>query len=314
MFIDASPTGETVCSPAPMEGARNKAFTLIELLVVIAIIAILASILFPVFARARENARRTSCQSNMKQLGLGFMQYAQDYDERFPTGGVNTAGYPNEYKWGGGWGTRVYPYVKSTGVYQCPSDSSVPYGVTHVYNSVTYPSYNVSYAYNSAIPNPDNGAGASLAKFGAVAKTVMLCEVTQSSGQITTADGLENSIVSPGTNGLPGVISGTDYNGGGSPGRGWYATGFMGGRSGTLVSTADTRTQTVADAGNYLTSKGRHLEGSNFLMADGHVKWFLGEKVSTGYSAPSESAAQDAGTTTAAGTSNNTFAVTFSTT
>src|SRR5205809_4233116 len=62
----------------------RRAFTLIELLVVIAIIAILAAILFPVFSRARENARRASCQSNLKQIGLGFLQYAQDYDERLP--------------------------------------------------------------------------------------------------------------------------------------------------------------------------------------------------------------------------------------
>ena len=63
---------------------KRSGFTLIELLVVIAIIAILAAILFPVFARARENARRTSCVSNLKQIGLGIMQYTQDYDERYP--------------------------------------------------------------------------------------------------------------------------------------------------------------------------------------------------------------------------------------
>src|SRR5215216_4432933 len=63
---------------------KRRGFTLIELLVVIAIIAILAAILFPVFARARENARRTSCLSNLKQLSLGIMQYTQDYDERLP--------------------------------------------------------------------------------------------------------------------------------------------------------------------------------------------------------------------------------------
>ena len=66
--------------------AKQKAFTLIELLVVIAIIAILAAILFPVFARARENARRTSCLSNMKQIGLGALQYSQDYDEKWMPG------------------------------------------------------------------------------------------------------------------------------------------------------------------------------------------------------------------------------------
>ncbi|RYG63911.1 DUF1559 domain-containing protein, partial [bacterium] len=70
--------------------SRKGAFTLIELLVVIAIIAILAAILFPVFGRARENARRSSCLSNMKQIGLGMMQYTQDYDEKFPAPG-NTA-------------------------------------------------------------------------------------------------------------------------------------------------------------------------------------------------------------------------------
>jgi prepilin-type N-terminal cleavage/methylation domain-containing protein/prepilin-type processing-associated H-X9-DG protein len=90
-------------------------FTLIELLVVIAIICLLAAILFPVFARARENARRTSCQSNMKQIGLGIAQYIQDYDERMPL---------NNYDEGGvryTWHSFIYPYVKSTQVYVCPS-------------------------------------------------------------------------------------------------------------------------------------------------------------------------------------------------
>ncbi len=83
-------------SPVP-ERVKNvsKAFTLIELLVVIAIIAILAAILFPVFARARENARRSSCESNVKQIMLGVLQYAQDYDEKYPTAyiGPGTSGH-----------------------------------------------------------------------------------------------------------------------------------------------------------------------------------------------------------------------------
>ncbi len=105
---------------------KHRGFTLIELLVVIAIISILAAILFPVFARARENARRTSCQSNLKQIGLGVMQYIQDHDERFPYGQRQTAqpvptGLPNPRS--GYWlfVHSVYPYVKNLQVFYCPS-------------------------------------------------------------------------------------------------------------------------------------------------------------------------------------------------
>jgi prepilin-type N-terminal cleavage/methylation domain-containing protein/prepilin-type processing-associated H-X9-DG protein len=105
---------------------KKKGFTLIELLVVIAIIAILAAILFPVFARARENARRASCQSNLKQIGLGIMQYTQDYDEKYPKAVV---GYPNApYSESNpvGWADAIQPYVKSTQLYQCPSETGTP--------------------------------------------------------------------------------------------------------------------------------------------------------------------------------------------
>jgi prepilin-type N-terminal cleavage/methylation domain-containing protein/prepilin-type processing-associated H-X9-DG protein len=91
-------------------------FTLIELLVVIAIIGILASILFPVFARARENARKTSCMSNEKQLAMGFLQYTQDYDEKLPT---YTPLYdPDHYIY---WTDQIMPYVKNRQVLRCPS-------------------------------------------------------------------------------------------------------------------------------------------------------------------------------------------------
>jgi prepilin-type N-terminal cleavage/methylation domain-containing protein len=90
---------------------RLKGFTLIELLVVIAIIAILAAILFPVFARARENARRASCLSNMKQVGLGVLQYAQDYDEKLPF----------SYGPQGIWADVTQPYVKSYQMFKCPT-------------------------------------------------------------------------------------------------------------------------------------------------------------------------------------------------
>lgn len=115
---------------------QQKGFTLIELLVVIAIIAILASILFPVFSRARENARRASCASNLKQLSLAVLQYTQDYDELLPTttigpSGVNLVGWVFYTSWpaqdtAGAFDVtkgNIYPYVKSAQVYVCPSDT-----------------------------------------------------------------------------------------------------------------------------------------------------------------------------------------------
>ena len=112
-------------TPHAAPRAKAKGFTLIELLVVIAIIAILAAILFPVFARARENARRSSCQSNMKNIALGFKQYIQDYDESYPAKGT--------------WTTAIYTYTKSDQVLRCPSagnsDATVASKIDYLYNA-----------------------------------------------------------------------------------------------------------------------------------------------------------------------------------
>lgn len=147
-----------------MKMKKGQGFTLIELLVVIAIISILAVILFPVFARARENARRTSCLSNLKQIGLGIMQYTQDYDEVYPpifkrnslnrTTLQTEPGTPGQYFYcsydgsassskGFSWMDFIFPYVKSVQTYICPSATRPPLSST----SGPYPSYGINSAF-----------------------------------------------------------------------------------------------------------------------------------------------------------------------
>ncbi len=107
--------------------STRRGFTLIELLVVIAIIAILAAILFPVFAKAREKARQSSCLSNVKQLGLSVMQYAQDYDETLPISYQDAASGPGTAaQIPLTWPNRIQPYIKNTQLYACPSDGRPP--------------------------------------------------------------------------------------------------------------------------------------------------------------------------------------------
>ncbi len=119
---------------------KRNAFTLIELLVVIAIIAILAAILFPVFAEAREKARATSCLSNTKQLGLALRMYVDDYDERYPFAANLSDGFADVDKW---YGQLVLqPYIKNAGILFCPSMSKFTQ-----YNTLCTYSYNIHLGY-----------------------------------------------------------------------------------------------------------------------------------------------------------------------
>lgn len=141
------------------DASSRVGFTLIELLVVIAIIAILAAILFPVFSRAREAARRSSCASNMRQLGLATAQYTQDYDERLPLLG---------YDPGITWRSQILPYVRNKQLYDCPSntpDELEPWGTGIVSN----------YAMNSA--GCQSIYGPSLAQIAEPASKIIYCEV-----------------------------------------------------------------------------------------------------------------------------------------
>lgn len=219
---------------------KCRAFTLIELLVVIAIIAILAAILFPVFARARENARRASCQSNCKQIGLGAMQYLQDYDEKFPLnmyGGYTTTNqqtqndptmpggiYKSRNKSGANignyitWMDCIYPYVKSTQIFVCPSSVDRTTG---------------SYGYSGTV----GGASANWAT-GTVADDTPIAASAIAQTSVT--------------------LLFMDWN---SP---YHA--------GVHPTTYNTWRGEAANKARV----NPHLEGTNVIFADGHVKWYAG--------------------------------------
>ena len=289
-------------NPNRARKSRTSGFTLIELLVVIAIIAILAAILFPVFGRARENARRSSCQSNLKQIGLGWVQYSQDFDEKFPSGSQPSSSL------GQGWAGQVFPYIKSAQVYQCPNDQTN--GATT--NGVTC--YPVSYAANlnltrRDIPGPpeDPRLGQSIAVHVSPAKSIMLAEVRGIHAPLmdpreingATSDPVVSSVV----NGGPGTLSVYPFNTGNGTG-------------------GDMMTGPLGNYPNAGAQPPRHFDGANYLMIDGHVKWFKGAAVSPGSVATAESCNQSGNPATAdcpanpgmaAGTGSSQYAVTFST-
>jgi len=251
---------------------RSQGFTLIELLVVIAIIAILAAILFPVFAKVREKARQTSCLSNEKQIGLAFAQYYEDYDEKWPYGVLTgtTAQTPTNVA-GSGWAATLYQYVKSTGVYKCPDDS------TSQTTSGTVTFSPVSYGFNS------NMAGIADASLVAPANTVNLFEVQGSTADLSDTWASQNTY---GDGYTSANINTPAYGGASFAGDGndpsessgvVYATGDLG------ISAGGTDANNL-NVGAFSNGNGLHTGGANYLLADGHSKWLRGRSVSSGAS------------------------------
>lgn len=223
----------TVSRATKSHARAAKGFTLIELLVVIAIIAILAAILFPVFARARENARRSSCQSNLKQIALSIFQYTQDYDEKL-----------NPVKQGyTPWPVYLQPYIKSTQILVCPSISGA-----HI-KEVDYASYGMNINLNQNGPGGAIPVGISLASINNPAEIIMLAD-----------DNLERI-----PNQCDGYgINATFPNYGGYGTLWWDPQAIRGGTS-TLNLNGYPKDVVGPDA--------RHLGGANAAYADGHVKW-----------------------------------------
>ncbi len=227
----------------------RRAFTLIELLVVIAIIAILAAILFPVFARARENARRTSCLSNVKQMGLAMMQYVQDYDETLPLSyyflpsGTPASSFPDGVIWASGgasgeviyWPQLLFPYHKSTQVFWCPSHKFSNAGV-----GGTLVPVNGQYGANRAIMPISGGTPLKIAAISATASKFLFMDwgtvVALSNRSLTSSGNTEY---------LPGQ-------------------GESGGNCSSITATAGQKDD---------CDKGRHFSGINIGYADGHAKW-----------------------------------------
>jgi prepilin-type N-terminal cleavage/methylation domain-containing protein/prepilin-type processing-associated H-X9-DG protein len=270
-----------------MIGRRpRKGFTLIELLVVIAIIAILAAILFPVFAQAREKARAISCISNLKQINLAILQYQQDYDEYLPNGlfrDTSTHAASGSHSLGGaGWAGQIQAYVKSTGVFKCPDD---PTNNTAGTNGVG--NYAISYALNS------NTAGQKDAQFQGPASTVLNFEIQGDAAAIGLADegfSEENvthysSSTTPPTIPLSATGNGVDA---GDNGPGGYNFLNAGSADSTAVYATGLFTNTFTNgAGPYFTKTASpvHTGGSNYGFADGHAKWLNPAAVSAGESA-----------------------------
>jgi prepilin-type N-terminal cleavage/methylation domain-containing protein/prepilin-type processing-associated H-X9-DG protein len=240
----------------------KKAFTLIELLVVIAIIAILAAILFPVFAQARESARQISCLSNEKQISLGLLMYVQDYDERFPmwlnTGGLggtqdvsnplfnktdpDGGGYTYQYT---GWDKMIAPYVKERGIFHCPDGFGPGNDWSNPGKGNSCWTGTLNYAINARLAGHSGNAWATATKLASIQWPATAILISEDGDQTSTgATSADNNNDTAGE---------------------W---GWSGDQKQALFY--------CAGSGTVPGPRVRHKGGSNYAFTDGHAKWYNG--------------------------------------
>jgi prepilin-type N-terminal cleavage/methylation domain-containing protein/prepilin-type processing-associated H-X9-DG protein len=257
---------------------RKSGFTLIELLVVIAIIALLAAILFPVFSRARENARRTSCANNLKQIGLGILQYAQDYDEVMVPAWLEGScdagqGWQPTYSTGfncnsgtnGGnfkWMDLIQPYVKSEQIFNCPSaPKSIP---AYTYASGNkYGGYAANLGYRSSNDNlnPPFSYYTATTTSGSISVPINLAKIQAPATTVMVTDTRSAS-----NSGVASCVM-TFPSSSGS-----VANSFTLRDIGEDTTTPTIRTWVYSNNNPDGAIGERHLETINVLWADGHVK------------------------------------------
>ena len=257
---------------------RRHGFTLIELLVVIAIIAILAAILFPVFAKAREKARQASCGSNLKQLTLAVLQYVQDYDERFPyatPGCVATNSVTGAGQAGSPWWASTGPYVKNAGILVCPSaetewiNNGGGCGGGHCAQRVSGQT-GLNYAYSIAIGSnngPGNNAGCCGARGGKLAALKGPAEsfVLADGGRANIGGGLWAGGAACAGSFSDGICAGI------------VMANHLSGCAHGVCGFGGTFAQRLQQLGTTSDACARHNGGANIAFADGHVKWFKSE-------------------------------------
>ncbi|MDR3707031.1 MAG: DUF1559 domain-containing protein [Capsulimonadaceae bacterium] len=245
-------------------------FTLIELLVVIAIIAILAAILFPVFATAREKARQTACMNNAKQIGLATAQYTQDYDECLVPGGCSQS-TPNYYV---RWPNLLYPYLKTYQVFVCPDVAWGPYG-TACPGSTCVPGMTVSgggggYGMNMNLSSFAWQSGSTLYDW----TPVLVSQIADTAGTFLFAEGAQLGYTGETGTTATDIETSVDND---NP-LNWLQQGYVIGPVDYQVTppgnfTSGSTAYTTDNQNNSRRPVGRHNNGLCVIYVDGHCKW-----------------------------------------